>query len=100
MSRFLIAGTTIVVLSQLVAAQSGPTEIHYDLNTFRTYLLSPSGVDWQAARAYSRTLGGYLASISDISEQNFINARYASHPRFWIGLSDALTEGTFIVGQR
>jgi Lectin C-type domain len=96
MSRFLIAGTTIVVLSQLVAAQSGPTEIHYDLNTFHTYLLSPSGVDWQAGQAYARSLGGHLASITDLGEQNFINARYANHPRFWIGLSDAQNEGTFV----
>jgi hypothetical protein len=96
MSRLLIAGTTVVVLSQLVVAQSGPSEIHYDLNTFRTYLLSPSGVDWQAGQAYSRTLGGYLASINDLGEQLFINTRYANQARFWIGLTDAQTEGTFV----
>ena len=95
MSRFLILGTTLAVLARLAVAQATPSEIHYNLDNFRTYLLSPSGVDWQAARAYSRTLGGYLASINDSSEQLFINANYASHPSFWIGLSDAQTEGTF-----
>jgi hypothetical protein len=96
MSRLLIVGTTLVAISRLVVAQSEPSEIHYDLNTFHTYLLSPTGANWQAAQAYARTLGGHLASITDVSERNFINSRYANHPRFWIGLSDAQTEGTYV----
>ena len=62
-----------------------------------SYALSPPGMSWQAAQAYSRTLGGYLVAINDGSEQAFIQAQYggAGAQPLWIGLSDHETEGVW-----
>jgi hypothetical protein len=96
MSRLSIAAIALAVLSQLVPGQSVPGAITYNTTNFHTYLLSPAGVDWQAGRAYSRTLGGYLGSINTAGEQAFIEANFWAFPRFWIGLSDSQLEGAFI----
>ena len=98
MSRILIVGASIAILSRLVAAQGNPTELIYDTYlTGNTYMLSPPGLNWQAAQAYSRTLGGYLASINDATEGILIYAKYQTHTEgLWIGLSDAQSEGTWV----
>lgn len=97
MSRINTVGALLALLCPLGWAQTEPTEHHYNLSNLHTYLKSPVGANWQAARAYSRSLGGYLASINDSFEQTFINSRYAATTAgFWIGLSDAASEGNYV----
>ena len=99
MPRFSCLSIVVIalaILSELAPAQSDPSLIYYNTVNLHTYMLSPGGADWQSARAYSRTLGGYLASINDGGEQGFINGKYSTIPRFWIGLSDAALEGLFV----
>ena len=99
MSRFSSLSIVVIalaILSGFAPAQADPSVIYYNTVNLHTYLLSPGGADWQSARAYSRTLGGYLASINDSGEQGFINGHYSTIPSFWIGLSDAALEGLFV----
>jgi hypothetical protein len=96
MNRFILVGALIVALSGLAAAQSDPTQLHYNIANRHTYFLTPTGTNWQSGQAYSRTFGGYLASINDGAEQAFIASRFSSATAgFWIGLSDAASEGTY-----
>jgi hypothetical protein len=97
MSRFLMLGITLALLSRPAAAQ-GQSDFIYDTdNSFHTYLLSPAGLDWQAAQAWSRTLGGHLVAINSNAEQALLYGAYSNHPEgLWIGLSDAQSEGTWV----
>ena len=54
-------------------------------------------MDWQTARAYAHSLGGYLVAINNDDEQNFIASSYAGLQQpLWIGLNDAASEGVFV----
>jgi hypothetical protein len=96
MTCIKIVGLALVATS-LVPAQTSPTNLRYNLANQHTYAVTPYYVDWQAAQAYSRTLGGHLVAINGGAEQSFV-AGYGG-PGFdalWIGLSDAGVEGTYV----
>ncbi|MCU0839691.1 MAG: hypothetical protein MUE49_13365 [Rhodospirillales bacterium] len=54
---------------------------------------------WTAARGAAIAKGGYLATITSAGEQGFIVSSFfavdSGYGSYWIGLSDAATEGTF-----
>ena len=54
---------------------------------------------WTEAEAEAVTLGGHLASVNDAEEQRFLIETFLQGPDklrpFWIGLSDAASEGRF-----
>lgn len=68
------------------------------------YLLSAS--DWTEADAAATRLGGGLATIDSVEENDFLQTRFAQvasayapanmERSFWIGFQDLTTEGTFI----
>ena len=71
-----------------------------------SYYSIVDGPTWASAKAQSQNLGGYLASINDIEENNFIanefsNSQYyyngdsaiSEHTHFWLGGSDSESEG-------
>lgn len=64
------------------------------------YFLTPSPMSWQDAQALSRQAGGYLASISDQAENDWIVLTFRplmDPPDYlWIGLSDQAIEGSFV----
>ncbi len=64
----------------------------YNPTNGHTYMLTPAAMTPQAAKAYAQSMGGYLASIRDRVESDFI-AKHFGGMRLWIGLSDAVTEG-------
>jgi hypothetical protein len=96
MSRRSSVGVLLAVLGQLGLAQVDPSQLRYDTANFHTYFVTPHGVNWQTARTYSRSFGGYLASINDPAEAFFIDFNYSNYPALWIGLTDAQLEGAFI----
>lgn len=70
----------------------------------RTYLLSNATRTWTQARSEATSLGGYLVTIFNNGENNFVrNASATYHPNnlIWIGLSDSVTEGSYrwVTGQ-
>jgi Lectin C-type domain len=96
MKRILEILVLLVVVPGFAAAQTSPTDATYNLANQHTYLLSPSPLDWQTARAYAHSLGGYLVAINGPNEQTFIASKYGPlQLPCWIGLSDAATEGLF-----
>jgi Lectin C-type domain len=96
MSRsFVIAALILASASSSAFAQLDPVALRYNPANEHTYALSPVGMDWLTAQAWSRTLGGYLVAINDAAEQAFIQAQFGGPgaPPYWIGLSDHETEG-------
>lgn len=97
MKRSLTIVTLATLFASAAAAQTTPDRMSYNLVNLHTYVRSPYYVGWGAAQQYARSLGGYLASINDGSEQTFVQLAYG--PPFaeplWIGLNDAASEGTF-----
>ncbi|MFN8395294.1 MAG: lectin-like protein [Bacteroidia bacterium] len=59
------------------------------------YYRSTSTMNWDAAKTACLNAGGNLASISSAGENNFIRNNMGGATNVWIGLNDAVTEGTF-----
>ncbi|MFT3909366.1 MAG: HYR domain-containing protein [Ferruginibacter sp.] len=57
------------------------------------YYLSTNAVTWQQAKTAAAAIGGKLVSVTTAGEMNFLAA---FNKRFWIGLTDEVTEGTYI----
>src|SRR5262245_33756858 len=96
MSRVSMLFVLIVAAaSRQAAAQTTPLLPSYDTANLPTYVLSPPGMTWQAARAYSRSLGGHLVAVNDAAEQSFIQGAFGGASNYWIGLSDEAVEGAF-----
>ncbi len=60
------------------------------------YLLTGTVPDVFAARDQARALGGRLVTINDAAEAMFLAQEFGTTDRYWIGLSDEATEGTFV----
>ena len=62
------------------------------IHNSHSYYLSNEASDWYTARSKARELGGYLVSINNEAENNFV---YGLLPdwNYWIGLSDEGQEG-------
>ena len=58
-----------------------------------TYLLSDNLGSWQDAQAEATRLGGNLVTLNDSQEESWIQSTFGTDESFWIGLSDAETEG-------
>ncbi|MEM6451826.1 MAG: NF038122 family metalloprotease [Cyanobacteria bacterium P01_D01_bin.105] len=59
------------------------------------YLLTDNMMQWQDAQAYAESLGGNLVTINDAAEEQWIQSTFGRNEMFWLGLSDAQTEGTW-----
>jgi Ig-like domain CHU_C associated/Lectin C-type domain/HYR domain len=64
------------------------------------YYISGSNVTWSAANTAAAAQGGYLTAIDDAAENTYILNRVAtvigSGTNYWIGLNDAVAEGTYV----
>src|SRR5262245_21834267 len=97
MSRIFMTVVVLAAASASTFAQLDPLLPRYNLANAHTYMLSPAGMNWQAAQAYSRSLGGHLVAINDASEQIFVQTAFGGPqtPPYWIGLSDHEIEGVW-----
>jgi hypothetical protein len=59
------------------------------------YLLSPPA-SWQDARALAACAGGYLATINDAAENQWLLDTLLAASPAWIGWNDAAAEGVFV----
>jgi large repetitive protein len=64
------------------------------------YYISNASATWSAANTAAASAGGYLASINSSSENSFVlnavTTALGSFSPYWIGLGDAVAEGTFV----
>jgi hypothetical protein len=90
-----VLGALCLVTPGHAVVISGPIINPNNNNTY--YLLAPA--TWTASEAEAVALGGHLATVDNLVENNWIYAQFSSFnqiPRgLWIGLTDTATENTF-----
>ncbi|MBY0111769.1 MAG: hypothetical protein K2Y21_03025 [Phycisphaerales bacterium] len=85
-----VAGTTA---SAAVSIAAGP---YYNPTTKSRYY-KISGGDWNQLRAFAVSMGGDLSTIEDAAENTWVRNTVAGNgSKPFIGLNDALTEGTLV----
>uniref|UniRef100_A0A8D3D4F5 C-type lectin domain-containing protein n=1 Tax=Scophthalmus maximus TaxID=52904 RepID=A0A8D3D4F5_SCOMX len=67
----------------------------------KCYFFSPYDADWDNTRKICQVLGGHLVVIESREEQRFLESRLRekmehAEDKFWIGLTDAKTEGEWL----
>ncbi|XP_058849512.1 C-type lectin domain family 4 member E-like isoform X1 [Acipenser ruthenus] len=64
----------------------------------KCYNFSPDTMDWHSSRASCVSMGADLVIIEGEAEQRFLLNEAKAHPgnRYWIGLTDAVTEGVWL----
>jgi hypothetical protein len=75
----------------------------YYPDTGHEYALIEVWLPWREAQAYCENLGGYLATISSASENEFVeNIADPINDDVWIGLTDEANEGNWewVTGER
>ncbi|MGI8605283.1 MAG: lectin-like protein [Verrucomicrobiales bacterium] len=96
MIALLAAGSALYPQSTNASVIAGPV-VNPD-NGHRYYLLSQAS--WTLSRDEALALGGNLATINDVPEQNWIFSTFGSfageNRSLWIGLNDEAQEGTFV----
>ena len=71
--------------------QSEITNSHFYGDSVYTLISSATG---DVAHSRAKDLGGYLATVNDASENNFLYQTFGDNN--WIGFNDAATEGSFV----
>ena len=79
-----------------VAAPAGSTEWTAASGGNGNWYRYVSGtVDWNAARTAALGFGGYLATVTSVAENAFIQSLKGAGTRAWLGGSDAAQQGTW-----
>ncbi len=81
-----------VLLCSVGTAFGAPT---YNAATGHWYDLVSSGANgsWGNAESNAIALGGNLVTINDAVEEAWLRSRFGGTTRYWIGFTDAATEG-------
>jgi hypothetical protein len=91
-----MVGAAGMMLAGTAAAQNVVAGPAFNSNTGSRYYLLLGGT-YQQMRTKAEAMGGHLARIDSLGENTWINATFGvqSGQKFFIGLSDDATEGTF-----
>jgi hypothetical protein len=64
------------------------------------YILTSGPMEWTQAETEAEALGGYLVTINDQEENDFLQRVYFSGPEretgYWTGMNDMASEGTWV----
>lgn len=87
---FAAVATTCAILPSSVSA--GPAILDTAINPANghTYYLLDNS-DWTNAEATAVEMGGHLATVNDLAENNWIWDRWGTNRSLWIGLHDPVT---------
>jgi hypothetical protein len=87
----------LAAVALLVSVQAQAVPVQWAGNG-HWYDIVPSGANgaWANAEANAVGLGGHLVTINDLAEETWLRATFGSSTRFWIGYTDAATEGTWL----
>ncbi len=90
-----ITGTDDAPVAHADTVQAVPAGWSFDAANGHYYRYVPeSQITWNAANAAAVAAGGYLATITDASENTFVHNLVGAH-NAWLGGSDAALEGTW-----
>jgi len=64
---------------------------HFNLSC---YILIKKSLSWRGAEGYCNKLGGHLASVHSLEENDFISG--LADGEYWIGANDMKTEGQWV----
>lgn len=82
------------------ALQDVTFPVHQWATNGHYYALTEVPAGWTAAEAEAVAKGGHLASITSAQEQAFVVQTFLAAPNdraiYWLGLSDAVSEGTYV----
>lgn len=97
MKYFLSFIATIVLISSVTVESF----VESDFGTFRNhyYLAVKQSKTWNDAKVYAESLGGYLVTIADKEENDFVFTFAVTKGltnAIWIGLTDEVKEGQFV----
>jgi uncharacterized protein len=53
-----------------------------------SYCISPVPLPWHQARDAAKKMGGYLATLTDAKENEWVVANFGEQTEYWIGLND------------
>ena len=88
-------GVLLAVVTSSAAVLSGPIVNPANGSTY--YLLTST--TWTASETEAVSLGGHLATINDLGENDWVYSTFSSFGGvdrgLWIGLTDRTTEGSF-----
>lgn len=59
------------------------------------YEVTSSSMTWTEANDYAQTMGGWLVTINDQAEQDWLEDTFGTSTMYWIGFNDLATEGTW-----
>src|SRR5262245_49660885 len=61
------------------------------------YVLTPTPMSWQSARDFAHEMGGYLVSINNSAESEWVAKELVpmEYGEFWIGFTDEVNEGSW-----
>ena len=92
---FLIFCVAACLLGAVNIAQCAP---FYNPTTGHWYDIVSSGVDgsWINAEVNANLLGGHLVTINDAAEEAWLRSTFGDSTHYWIGFTDAATEGTWV----
>lgn len=96
----------ILILALVCGASSAQGGLAWQVNPANghAYALSSAPVDWHQSEALAVQLGGHLATIRNATEHAWLAQTFGSNmpedTRIWIGLTDEVTEGTWLWSSR
>lgn len=61
-----------------------------------SYELTSQTMTWTEANAYAQSTGGWLVTINDQNEQEWLESTFGTSSRYWIGFNDRDIEGTWV----
>ena len=93
-----VRSVAIAGVVSLVAVTSASAAPIFNAATGHWYDIVDSGSNgaWANAESNANALGGHLVTINDAAEETWLRSVFSTTTRYWIGLNDAATEGTFV----
>lgn len=75
-----------------------PTNMAYRATAASWYTVSLTAMNWHDANSFAQTMGGHLASVTDLAETDFV-VQFLGRigvSSVWIGLNDLASEGAYV----
>jgi subtilase family serine protease len=94
---FAVSCFWVLLMILITIAWATPSPLYFEnILTYNghTYAITKNSMTWDEARILAEQHGGYLVTINDSSENQFLSANYGSGVP-WIGLNDIQNEGTW-----